>query len=201
LVLAKTDAVAKAPAPVKVAAPAKAGTTLENLQKAYNGEMNAQAKYLAFAEKAKAEGYLKVAKLFRAIARSESMHAASHAKVITAMGHKPADQIVKAKVGTTAENLRAAINGETYEVDEMYPAFIKQAEADKNSKAAQSFGGAKAVEAVHNQLLVDAAANLPNWKADGDVWICKVCGNVVTKLDFQYCPICKVPVSEYEKVM
>lgn len=193
LVMAKTGGKkAKAAAPATI--------TLENLKKTYNSGMNAQAKYLAYATKAKSEGYLKVAKLFRAVAKSENMQAVGYAKVLKAMGHKAAAGIAKAKVGATKDNLHTAINLMTYESQVTYPDFIKQAGTDKNEDAAKVFTNTRAVDANENRLLVAAAADLENWKADGDFFICKVCGNVVSKLDFQNCPVCNAPVSEFEKV-
>jgi rubrerythrin len=194
LVMAKTGKKAKA------APPAKATVTLENLKKAQYSELYAQAKYQAYAAKAKDEGYLKVARLFRAIAKSEGLQAVTFAKNIKALGHKPATAVGKAKVGTTKDNLLAGINVITYETQATYPDFSKQASVDKNESAAKTFAGARTVKAGINKFLVDAGANLENWKADGDFWVCKVCGNVVEKLDFQTCPVCNAPVSEFEKI-
>ena len=104
--------------------------TLKNLLAAFNGESNASARYAAFAVKADEDGYLKVASLFRAASRAEQIHAANHAKVIVKMGAAaPVATIEAVTVNTTVENLKAAIAGETYEVDVMYPDFIKEAEA------------------------------------------------------------------------
>src|SRR5690348_4328328 len=109
-----------------------ATTTLQNLQTAYNGESNAHARYLAFAKQADQDGYAQAAALFRAAARAEEIHAANHAVVIKKMGATPAAKIETALVKTTKENLEAAVKGETYERDVMYPAFLKQARADNN---------------------------------------------------------------------
>lgn len=197
---AAKSAKAAAKAPAQAAPAAKAATTLENLQAAYNGESNAHANYLAFAGKADAEGYLKVAALFRAAALAESNHAAKHAKAIKALGAEPVCTLVAAKVGTTQENLEAAIQGETYESTTMYPGFAAQAKAEKNPDQARAFSGTGAVEAAHAKLYAAALADLPAWKKAGDIWVCQVCGNIVDKLDFQYCAICKEPVSVFAKV-
>ena len=184
----------KAAVAVHAAPTAKPARTIDNLQAAYDGESNAQAKYAAFAKQAEKEGYLKVAKLFTAVAMSEGLHAAKHANVIKAMGAIPKTTLSTPKVGTTQENLAAGLKGENAEIETMYPEFIKQAEAEKNSQASMSFLGAKNVEAVHAKLFSEALANLETWKAVGDFYVCQVCGNVVAQLDFQYCPICKAPV-------
>ena len=114
--------------------------TLENLQTAFNGESNANAKYIAFAKKADAEGYTKVASLFRAAARSEEIHKTNHAAVIKAMGGNPAADIKPADVKTTAENLKSAVEGETYERDTMYPGFVAEARAAGTAGAAWPAG-------------------------------------------------------------
>jgi rubrerythrin len=198
---APADKPAVVPAAAAAAAPAiKVGTTLENLQAAFNGESNAQAKYLAFATKAKAEGYLKVAKLFRATAMAEGIHAQHHADAIKSLGGKAEAKLEKPVVGTTQQNLETSLKGENYENDVMYPAYIQKAVTDKDIKAQHSFGGAKVVEAIHAKLYAEALANLPAWKANGDFYVCEVCGNVVEKLGFEYCSICKAPVSEFVKL-
>lgn len=176
------------------------GTSLQNLTTAFNGESNAQAKYLAFAKKAQSEGYLKAAKLFRAAAMSEGIHAQHHANVIKSIGGTAKASLETTRVGSTRENLEAAFKGETYEIETMYPAFIQKAEAEKNLKAQHSFGGAKAIEAVHAKLFAAALSNLETWKTTGDFFVCRVCGNVVERLDFEYCAICKEPVSVFVKI-
>jgi rubrerythrin len=142
-----------------------------------------------------------VAKLFEAVAMSEGIHADHHAKQITALKGTP--RMVKAaiKVGTTQENLKAALAGETEEIEKMYPAFMTQAENEKQMDAMRSFGGAKTIEAIHAAWYKQALADLSKWKANGDFYTCKVCGNVVDKLDFEYCAICKVPRSEFVKAL
>jgi rubrerythrin len=196
----KTAPVAQAAAPAGTTPAAKTATTLENLQAAFHGESNAQVKYLDFAKQANLEGYPKAAALFQALSDSEGIHAAKHAEVIKGMGHDPKARLESFRIGTTRENLETALKGESHEIETMYPEFIKQADADKNSKATMSFGGAKTIEAVHAKLLTEAIANLEGYKTPGDFYVCQVCGNVVAKLDFQYCPICKAPLSRFKKV-
>lgn len=167
------------------------GTTLENMQSAFNGESNAHARYLAFAQKADEEGYNTVANLFRAAAKAESIHAANHAEVIKALGAKPLADIAEPEVKSTQENLAAAIVGESYERDKMYPVFLKQARADGDKKAIRSLNFAKAAEAEHASLYQSALDNLEGWKdASTKFYVCPECGKTVTQLDFGKCPVC-----------
>ena len=158
-------------------APGLGGDLLANLQAAYNGESNANAKYLAFAAKADEEGYGQVASLFRAAARAEEVHAASHAKVIESLGAKPTKDIKTPEVKSTRENLQAAIAGESYERDEMYPAFIKNARSARNTAAARSFNLALKAEAEHAKLYRQAMDGLEQWRGGKkDFFVCTVCG-------------------------
>lgn len=176
-------------------------TTLENLQAAFNGESNAKSRYDAFAAKADEEGYKSVAALFRAASKSESIHAAKHADVIKKLGAEPKANIEKAEVKSTKENLEAALKGETYEKETMYPAFIKQAEAEKNAAAALSFKGAMAAEVEHAKLYAQANKELDSWKAAGKVFlVCTVCGYTTTDQNIKQCPICSVPREKFEVV-
>ena len=177
--------------------------TLGNLQAAFNGESNAHARYLAFAEKANAEGYAQVASLFRAAARAEEIHASNHAAVIKKMGGTPRADVKKPEAKTTAENLKAAVAGESYERDTMYPEFIKEAKASKNRDAIRTFNLAMAAEAEHAKLYqasLDGLATLKGSKAK-DYFVCKECGYTVAKVDFEKCPVCFNPAKEfYQKV-
>lgn len=159
--------------------------TLENLQKAYNGESNAHVMYLAFADKAEEEGYQDIANLFKTVARAEEIHRDNHAQVIKAMGVTPENNITTPQVNSTADNvdraiggnLSSAIKGESYERDSMYPEFIKQAKADNNSAALQTFEYALAAETQHAKLYTQVKANMDNWKeASRSFYVCKVSG-------------------------
>ena len=184
-----------------VAANAFATKTLDNLQTAFNGESNAHARYLAFAEKADKEGYGPVASLFRAAARAEEIHAANHAVVIKKMGATPQAKIETPEVKSTAENLAVAIKGETYERDEMYPAFIKEARAERNTDALQSFNYAKSAEAEHAKLYTDSKDGLAQLKGSGvKYYVCTVCGYTTKKVDFEKCPSCFNPKDKYVPV-
>lgn len=175
--------------------------TLADLQAAYDGESNAHARYVAFAKKADADGYGNVASLFRAAAKAEEIHAANHASVIKKLGAEPKADVKTPDVKSTRENLEAAIKGESYERDTMYPDFIKQAKLDKEKDAVESFSQAKVAEAGHAQLYTEALSNLDKWKGGKkDFWVCGVCGYTVPKIDFKKCPNCFQPIDKYVKV-
>jgi rubrerythrin len=164
--------------------------TLDNLQAAFNGESNAKARYLAFAEKAEAEGYGKVASLFRAASRAEDIHANNHATVIHKLGASPIADVKTPDVKSTAENLQAAIKGESYERDTMYPEFLKQAREDANNDAVRTFNLAKEAEAEHAKLYTDASTNLVEWKVNAQpFYVCPSCGYTTSALDFAKCPV------------
>lgn len=158
-------------------------STMDDLKEAFAGESQANRKYLAFAKKADKEGYSQIAKLFRAAAQSETIHALEHLRV---MG----------QVGSTADNLKAAIEGETYEFQQMYPGFIDQAEKEGNKAAVMSFKNANAVEQIHAGLFKKALDDLRQNK-QVDYYICPVCGNVVEGNPPEFCPICRTLGSKF----
>jgi rubrerythrin len=121
--------------------------TLENLKSAFSGESQANRRYLAFAQKAKEEGFPQIAELFRAAAEAETVHALNHVRT---MGD----------VKATSENLEAAVNGETFEYKQMYPAYVKAAEQEKSGQAAWTFNVANQVEKIHADLFTRAAKSL-----------------------------------------
>lgn len=175
--------------------------TLDNLQAAFNGESNAHARYLEFAKKADAEGYGPVASLFRAAARAEEIHTANHAVVIKKLGGTPQAKIETAVVKTTEQNLEAAIKGETYEKDTMYPEFLKEARGVANKDAVETFNFAKTAETEHAKLYADALNNLAKMKGKGQAYyVCTVCGFTTTKVDFSKCPSCFNPKEKYVQV-
>lgn len=163
--------------------------TLENLQEAFAGESQASRKYLAFAKKAEADGYPQVAKLFRAAAGAERVHAHAHFRV---MGG----------VKGTAENLQSAIEGEGFEFQEMYPKFVQEAEAEANQPALVTFRNAMAVEEIHHGLYSDAlqavqeGSDLPASR----MFICGICGNTVSGRAPERCPICNAPAARFAEV-
>ena len=179
-----------------------ATTTLQNMQTAFNGESNAHARYLAFAQKADSEGYGEVASLFRAAARAEQIHAGNHAEVIKQLGATPQAKIETPDVKSTRENLEAAIKGETYERDTMYPEFLSQAKRDRNTAAVKSLNFAKTAEAEHAKLYSAALANLDSLKGSKSMtfFVCPKCGFTVRELSFAKCPSCFTPKEKFEKV-
>ena len=179
-----------------------ATNTLDNLQTGFTGESNANARYLAFAEKADQEGYGEVASLFRAAAKAEVVHAANHAAVIKTMGGTPQSKIEAPVVKSTKENLEAAIKGESYERDTMYPEFLKQARAEGNRDAVQTLNYAKTAEGEHAKLYSEALNNLPKLKGSKakDYFVCTVCGYTTSQMDFSKCPSCFTHKDRYEKV-
>ena len=174
--------------------------TIDNLNAAFQGESNAAHRYEAFAQKADAEGYASVARLFRAAARAESIHRENHKQAILASGGKIKEFKLDAVTpGTTAENLQAAIKGESYERDTMYPDFLKQAKADGAKAATRTFLYAQKAEAEHAKLYQDALDNLAQ-KALVPIYVCKVCGYTTTTLPERNCVSCRESVTEYVSI-
>jgi rubrerythrin len=163
-------------------------TTNENLAVAFAGESQANRKYLAFARAAEKEGYPQVAKLFRAAADAETIHALAH---FQNMGG----------VGTTLENLKSAVAGETYEHTEMYPSMVEQAKAEGH-RGKTMLGFANEAEKVHARLFRQALEAMQAGKdlSQMDVFLCPVCGDVEFGVVPEKCPICGAPASKFQKV-
>ncbi len=180
----------------------KPATTLEALMAAFNGESNAAARYTEFAKKADEEGYTQVASLFRAAAKAEQIHAKSHGEVIKKLGGTPKADIEKIVAKTTKENVEAALKGETYEKDTMYPDFLAQAKKEKNRDAIETFNMAKAAEVEHAKLYTAALGGLDGMKGSAaePMYVCTVCGYTTSKIDFEKCPACFNPKDKYVKV-
>jgi rubrerythrin len=175
--------------------------TIDDLVAAFNGESNAREKYLAFAKKADEEGYAPVASLFRAAATAEAIHAASHARVLKTLGRDAKPDIAAVHVGTTRENLQAAIQGESYERDVMYPKFIKQAQTEGSKAAITTFEYALAAEAEHARLYQEAADHLEQWRgAKRDFYVCEVCGYTTANPIADRCPVCKAKKERFKVV-
>ena len=182
----------------------KAGTrTLDNLMTAFNGESNARAKYLAYAQKADEEGYGKVAGLFRAAARAEEIHLNNHAVVIKAMGGTPQADIKLPEIKSTGENIADAKKGEEYERNTMYPEFIALAEQEKNADAVRTFKYASEAEAEHAKLYGEALNNLQQWKVGkAEFSVCPTCGYTAkSKPGFVSCPTCATPSKLFDPVI
>ncbi|MBK8149288.1 MAG: rubrerythrin family protein [Acidobacteria bacterium] len=181
--------------------PNQEGKTLANLLEAYNGESNASAKYLEYAKKADAEGYGKVASLFRAASRAEAIHMKNHADVITKMGGTPKNDIKLPEIKSTQENLKASIDGETYERDTMYTDFMIEARRIGNRDALRSFNFAKIAEGEHAKLYADALANLEKWKGDKQTfYVCPVCGFTTPDAALPKCPVDFTEKDKFESV-
>ncbi|MBU1004188.1 MAG: rubrerythrin family protein [Proteobacteria bacterium] len=151
--------------------------TQQHLKDAFAGESQANRKYLAFAAQADKEGLATVAKLFRATAEAETIHAHNHLK---AMGG----------IGSTAENLKGAISGETYEFETMYPPMLADAIAEGDKKAERAFRLANDAEKVHADLYQKYLDNLDD-KAEVEFYLCTVCGYIHENEAPDSCPICK----------
>ncbi len=160
--------------------------TEQNLMDAFAGESQANRKYLAYAKKAEAEGLRQVAKLFRAAAEAETVHAHNHLREA-------------GKIRTTKENLEDAIGGETHEFQNMYPQMIADAKAEAAAGAEKSFVFANEVEKIHADLYTKALADLGKNK-ELDYYVCQVCGNTVEDHAPDECPICGAKKQAFKKV-
>lgn len=180
---------------------AQCAATLENLQAALNGEYNAKARYLEFAVQADAEGFRPVGSLFRAAALAEDIHADNHKQVIAKMGAAPFVKFDIPEVNSTRENLLAAIRGESYEHDEMYPAFIAQARADAQPAAERTFAFAMTAEAEHARLFAAALNGLDQPRVSArNYFVCNGCGYTCDQPEFDQCPVCSTPVIKFQVV-
>lgn len=158
----------------------------QHLKDAFVGESQANRKYLAFAKQADKEGYPQVAKLFRAAAEAETVHAHSHLKQLDG-------------IKSTKENLEAAINGETFEFEKMYPQMIKDAEEEGNKGALRSFNFANDVEKIHADLYQKALKNLGSNEAT-DYYVCDICGYTAEGDAPDTCPVCKANKKMFKKI-
>ena len=163
--------------------------TDEDLKEAFAGESQANRMYTAFARKADAEGFPQVAKLFRAAAEAETVHALNHLQVMD-------------KVKTTTDNLGTAVIGETYEFKKMYPDFIADAKKDANKKAEMSFDYANKVEQIHAAMYQKAldALKTKTELPKTDYYVCPVCGNTFEGTAPDNCPICFTPKEKFMKI-
>ena len=158
----------------------------KNLQDAFAGESQANRKYLAFAKQADKEGYPQAAKLFRAAAEAETIHALNHLKIT-------------GEIRSTSENLDIAISGETFEFKEMYPQMIADAEEEENKGALRSFNFANEVEKIHAGLYQNALDNLGK-NEDSDYYVCDICGYTAEGNAPDECPVCKAKKQAFCKI-
>jgi rubrerythrin len=167
----------------------KVKNTMDNLKGAFAGESQANRRYLSFARKADEEGYSQIAKLFRAAAEAETVHALNHMRI---MG----------ETKTTVENLNTAISGETFEYKQMYPEYLKTAKNEENQQAVWSFNVASQVEQIHAGLFANAAKALKTGKEleKADYYVCNVCGNTVEKEPPERCQVCGSPRAKFFKI-
>jgi len=163
--------------------------TADNLKAAFAGESQANRKYLAFAKKADTEGFPQIAKLFRAAAEAETVHAHAHLRVLNG-------------VKSTAENLNEAVNGETFEFTDMYPKFIEEAKAEGNTAALISFDNANKVEQVHANLYKKAIESINNKQdlPNAEIFVCPICGDTFVGETSDKCPICGVAKEKFIKI-
>ncbi|MFP4213019.1 MAG: rubrerythrin family protein [Desulfohalobiaceae bacterium] len=160
--------------------------TMQDLQEAFAGESQANRKYLAFAQQAEKEGYPGVAKLFRAAAEAETVHAHAHLRAMQG-------------IGSTRENLQEAVAGETHEFKNMYPDMISHAQQDGNKQAERSFSFANEVEKVHAELYQKALDNLDQ-DQNKDYYVCSVCGYTVEDGAPDKCPVCSANSKAFKQV-
>jgi rubrerythrin len=180
---------------------ASSKTTLENLLSAYNGETNAQARYIAYAEKAEKEGYGIAASLFRAAAYAEQVHYERDAGLIKKLGGTPRAVAESPIVKSTKENLEAAIKEETYENIEMYPEFVKRAKGEDNKDAVDAFEDARDAQGAHVQLYQRVLNNLAlSQGLVRDYYVCPLCGNILDSLTRSRCPICATSSKEFKRI-
>jgi len=162
--------------------------TIDDLKAAFAGESQANRKYLAFAKKADEEGFPQAAKLFRAAAEAETVHAHNHLKAMDG-------------IGSTLNNLKEAMGGETYEYESMYPPMVKDAEEEGNKKAERSFKYAMEVEKIHAEMYKEAIKNINSKEEVYDYFVCPVCGFTAPKYAPDKCPICGAPGTKFIKVV
>ena len=160
--------------------------SIQDLKEAFAGESQANRKYLAFAEKADREGYPQVARLFRAAAEAETVHAHNHLRALKA-------------IQSTADNLKEALAGEVAEFEKMYPRMIADSQGEGHKEAERSFNFANEVEKIHAQLFKKALETM-NDKKLVDIFICSVCGYTVEGEAPDTCPVCKAVKKMFKKI-
>lgn len=162
--------------------------TSENLKAAFAGESQAHMRYLIFSEKAEREGYPNIARLFKAISFAEQVHATNHYRELGGINASP-------------QNLRIAIDGETWEVEEMYPAYLAVAQLQQEKGAQRSMGYALEAEKIHAAIYTEAqkATEMGQDLKIGPVYICSVCGHTVEGEAPERCPVCNAKREKYVK--
>ena len=163
--------------------------TEENINEAFGGESKAHRRYTFYAAKAEEEGYSQVARLFRAVAEAETVHARNHLNAMHA-------------IGSTKDNLFAASLGEQEEFKKMYPAFITKAKEERNERAERTFSWANQVEEIHHGYFEEALVAVRDGSqlTETTYYVCQVCGNTVTGEPPEVCPICGAPARSFMKI-
>lgn len=161
--------------------------TTDNLKEAFAGESQANRRYLAYAKQADKEGYAQIARLFRAVAAAETVHAHNHLRIL-------------GEIKDTAHNLDEARAGENYESVSMYPEMVAVAEEEGEKKALTSFKWAWDVEKEHEILFQQALENLGSEAQDVEIWVCPVCGSTHVGVRPERCPVCGTPGDRFDKI-
>lgn len=180
--------------------------TVKNLKAAYQGEMNARARYLAFAARADEDGFGGIASLFRAAARAEQIHAHNQARVLRQFGAEATAETRPHTVGHTLENLGVAIAGENFEIEAMYPAFIDEARASINANAARCFEWSLEAEKGHARLYNEALElcadnQTASWiGTQREFYVCPVCACTSEERIQDNCGICQYPADRLEAI-
>lgn len=177
---------------------AASGTTLKNLNTAYQGESNAANRYREFARKAETENFKQAAKLFRAASASEEIHRKIVEKAILKMGGQIATFKLDAITpGSTADNLRSAIKGEAAESATLYPGFLTTARADNEKSAIRAFNYALEAEKKHAEYFQQALDRISG-ELPVTCYVCMDCGLLLTKLPAKKCPVCREGLKEFK---
>lgn len=161
--------------------------TEADLQEAFAGESQANRRYLAFAKKADEQGYHQVARMFRAAAEAETVHAHNHLRALKG-------------VGDTTANLKEAVAGETHEFKNMYPGMIEDAKAEGNKEALRSFEYANTVEKTHAELYQKLLDSMGQDQGDYPYYVCPVCGHTAEREAPERCPVCNAKGDRFMKV-
>lgn len=179
---------------------------VETLEAAFQGELNCQARYKAFAAQADHDELRGLASLFRAAARSEQIHSVNHSRVIRHMGGETGARPQPVQTRSTAENLQAALSGEQLEIESLYPHYINRVASHLDTRLVRTLTWALESEKAHARLLSDAKALLESGKPDTWIgnarifYVCVVCGYTSETHEADYCPICNYPWERFETI-
>jgi rubrerythrin len=192
-------------APVPAAEPAWTQThdppevrdTPANLQAMFGNEMNARETYLAYGTQAEAEGFPAIGRIFRALARAESIHARRTVQAIALTGQPARAVMERIELGMTSTNLERAISGERYEAEVLYPAYLERAKADRQPAAVRALTLAMATERQHVRLLEQGLAHLEERPVAATIYVCPGCGRTTEVIEHRKCPGCYTSASRF----